>query len=271
MKKFFLYLVLPLILCGCNIESGNTANPANTYNAAKCPLEPVGILDSKDVKTISIQKQAVKESGQIAEGQNIGYAFEAEAGQKLQYSTADDLCIWIYAPDNEKIEGVDLHQTGKYIFQVSVPKGSTTFNLEIGLSGVEAQPIANSFTKSQATQLIQTWLSAKGKIFAPPYDEQLAAKLTTGTRFKRTKGSIKWLRENNAYYLFKLSRVDSTGNFWIANDRGSIDATITEDLTLYANGIIDYNSSSYGAETSSYRFSFQLQGDTWKIESVSGL
>jgi len=133
MPKLAIWINL-LMLCGCNSLSNPSgqavSNQPNTANT--CPDEPMGSLDSKKVKTIQLATQTVTESGQARVNEYLGYTFEAKAGQKLNYNTDDDICIWVYAPDNQLIASKDLSKTGKYTMQVSALKGSTTFELEMG-------------------------------------------------------------------------------------------------------------------------------------------
>lgn len=82
-------------------------------------------------------------SGIINEARSQAYAFEAQAGQRLEYETKDDICIWVYTPDNQLIDPKDIPATGKYIIQLAVPQGSKTFELVVRLettAGAKAKP-----------------------------------------------------------------------------------------------------------------------------------
>ena len=145
---FLIHSVILLIISGCNItpqtslQSGsNQLNQANN-----CSDKPVGFLDSKNVKPIQIASQPITETGQVRVDKFLGYTFEAKSGQKLSYQTNDDICIWIYAPDNQIINNKDLSQTGKYIIQVAAPKGLRNFELKMGLD--VSQPLITSSSTS---------------------------------------------------------------------------------------------------------------------------
>jgi hypothetical protein len=148
-----------LIIGGCNALSetsgqaiSNQADPSNT-----CPDKPEGSLERKNVKPIQLGSQAVTESGQIRAGQYLGYTFDAKSGQKLSYQTSDNICIWVYAPDNQLIATKDLSQTGRYTVQVSLPKGATTFEVELSLDTPQASasipPTATQESPSPSKQL----------------------------------------------------------------------------------------------------------------------
>lgn len=124
-----------LIVSGCNasVQSANTVN--STSN--ECPEKPAGPLASNDVKSVSLGSQTVKETGMVSSGKYLGYTFSAEAGQKLSYRTTENICTWIYTPDNQLLNSTEVPQNGKYIMQVSALTGSTTFEIEMSLEETE--------------------------------------------------------------------------------------------------------------------------------------
>jgi ARC6-like, IMS domain len=306
MKKLSISVLL-LAIVGCNNPSiSQTSNSIS----GDCPEQPSVSLEEKDVKPITLTTSGTtQESGQVKSGKSLGYTFEGQAGQKLRYQTKDDICIWIFTQDLTILEGIDLPKNGKYTIQVAALKGATTFNLEMTLGNLAASsnptpsqspnqstlsaspnPIpsqppnqsnpvtptsqvtpVSQFTENDAAQIVQSWLNAKIKLFAPPYDQSLATNLTTGDRYIKTVGAINWLKTNNAYYNYKLAKVDASGNFSVSSDKASIDVNITEDLTLYVNGKVDPQNTSNGPITKSYRFNFKSDGGTWKIETVDSL
>jgi ARC6-like, IMS domain len=292
MNKLWLYLVL-IIIGGCSAVSSNP-NLNSVLAGSTCPEKPASTLDSKDVKAISLNtSETTKESGQLNGGKSLGYTFEAQSGQKLSYQTKDDICIWIFTQDLTLLSNTDLPKSGKYTIQVAAPKGSTSFNLEMSLGTLQtsASPVSPSpqttsnnipntppsnsnsseLTQQQAAQVIQNWLDAKKRLFAPPYEEQLAAEFTIGERYIKTIGAIKWLRENKAYYNYKTAQVDSSNNLSVSSNQAQIDVNVSEDLVLYVNGQVDQSSTTYGIKTKAYRFFLKLDAGTWKIENVENL
>lgn len=301
MKKIL--LLLPLFATyGCSslaeIYDNATGNSTQESETAECPESPEGELDTKNVESIDIDNKVVQESGNVRSNKYVGYTFQGKAGQNLRYSTNEALCIWVYTPDNELMNGVELTKDGTYTIQVSTATGSTTFNLEMTLgdanslspspvsqnspstfspstppSSPTSQPAppsssSSSLTAQQAVQIVQNWLNSKNQIFAPPYNFQLVSRLTTGQRYTQTTGAMNWLIDNNAYYDYKLSQVDAYSNFSSSGNAGSIDVTITEDMILYVNGRVDSQRTTYGPKTDNYRFYFRQTGGSWKIEDV---
>lgn len=129
-------LALWLCLAGCQPVTqwlGQNSSP-RTAASGDCPPAPTTPLQPEDVKTIDISRQAATESGQVSSRKPVGFLFAANAGDRLRYRTSDDICIWLYTPSNDRLDGSDLPETGNYILQVSVPQGSTTFEIALSLS-----------------------------------------------------------------------------------------------------------------------------------------
>ena len=298
--------ILSVIVCITTLyscQSGQQNSQLSLKSSTTCPDQPQGTLDPKDVKTISISTQSVKESGTVRLGQNLGYTFDAKTGDKLSWRTSDNICIWVFAPSTKLLKGGELTENGKHTIQVSVPSGTTTFNLEMGLENtvaaantpvatpsVSSSPVAttppqqnntptqspptsqptsgSSLSQDQAVAIVQNWLNSKGRVFGGPFDKQLARQFTTGSLYydiaEKPNGSIDWLKNNNSYYTYSLSRVD---NVWTFNNSGSnptIKVRITEDRNLYgASGNIDYDKS--GRKTANYIYYFSKENDGWKI------
>ncbi|MEC4986370.1 MAG: IMS domain-containing protein [Oscillatoria sp. PMC 1068.18] len=126
----------------------------------------------------------------------------------------------------------------------------------------------SSFTQEEAVNLINRWLEAKKLMFAPPYDRQVAADITTGEQFVQTagaNGSIEWLENNNAFYEYGEQRIDGVSGFTSDGDRAEITVQVTEQQTLRRNGRIDPERSGFGTVTVIYKL--QQVDEKWKIAS----
>ncbi|BAY80458.1 hypothetical protein NIES25_69460 (plasmid) [Nostoc linckia NIES-25] len=215
MKKLIIYSTL-LTLLGCQ-NVGNSSYSIASSNG--CPEKPTISLRQNDVQEILLNEQTVTKSGQANANKAIGYKFQGESGQKLSYSTDADICIWLFAPDNEIITTRDLQKTGKYILQVSAPQGSKSFDLKMSLgisqpaaslnsssstasstispieksennhnqSQADIEQTSNNniqpthdITQEEALKLVQKWYEAKPRIFGPTYDTNLVSDLATG-------------------------------------------------------------------------------------------
>lgn len=147
--KTTLFCLMLLTVNACNTSSPSVNNVSGTSN--ECPEKPQGTLASNNVKLVSLSGQTVKESGMVSPGKNQGYAFEAKSGQKLNYNTKEDICIWVYTPDNQLLNNNVLPQTGKYIIQLASRQGAKTFELEMGLNTplqASPSPTPNTTTAS---------------------------------------------------------------------------------------------------------------------------
>jgi hypothetical protein len=135
--QFSLLAIAFFAVSGCNpsiLTSNSTQNTINNNSENYCPKKPPGSLARSNVKSISLAANEVNESGQIRFGQNLGYEFEAKAKQKLDLRTKENLCLYLYTPSNRILNDNILPENGKYIVQVAVPSGITTFSLAMKLS-----------------------------------------------------------------------------------------------------------------------------------------
>ena len=126
--------------------------------------------------------------------------------------------------------------------------------------------LVKSISQQQAEELIQNWLKAKKEIFAPPYNRKLAAELTTGKVYDNivaSDGAIVWLKENNAYYQYKVQKIDSIEYFSIQGNRATIQVKVTEEYQLFKNDKLDTTRSGSAQLTVIYNLTF-IDGK-WKI------
>ncbi len=129
--------ILCFAMYGCS-HLATTQNQAlnsvgSIADANICPKQPNGTLNQSDVKAISLTTTEINETGQIRAGQNLGYVFDAKAKQKLTFNTKENLCLYVYTPTSQLLNGSELPENGKYTLQVGIPSGSTTFNLTMKL------------------------------------------------------------------------------------------------------------------------------------------
>ncbi|UIE39282.1 ARC6/PARC6 family protein [Leptodesmis sichuanensis] len=127
-------------------------------------------------------------------------------------------------------------------------------------------PVSVTLTQQEAVDLVNRWLQAKADIFAPPFDQQQALNLTTGellSSLMKPDGVLAWLKNNRAYYRYGVQKVDSVDRFLAARDRATLEVTLTEDRTLYFDGVIDPKRTDFSAQR--VRFSLEASDGTWKI------
>jgi len=130
MKNTYTLIIL-LLGCGCQmLEPSYNQNQANQ----QCPSQPLTKLTVNNVKEIELTEKTTTESGIINSMTTLAYAFQAEDGQKLTYKTQQDLCIWIYTPDNQLLNTTTLLKKGKYLMQIASRQGSQNFDINLSLS-----------------------------------------------------------------------------------------------------------------------------------------
>jgi hypothetical protein len=131
MKIYILEVFLLIAICGCSkaIDNADQSNSAKS----KCPDQPQGGLEVKDVKQVVLGKTLLREPGQINSGKQKGFSFDGKKGQRLKYNTSDDVCVWVYSPSNTLASEGILPIDGRYTIQVAALKGSTSFTLEMAL------------------------------------------------------------------------------------------------------------------------------------------
>lgn len=123
-----------------------------------------------------------------------------------------------------------------------------------------------SISEDEAINLINTWLQEKQRIFAPPFDQSLAAELTTDALYwdiTKPGGSVDWLVKNKAFYQFGVRKIESVGRLVSNGDHAAIEIEITEDRTFYVKGKI--NPEQTGFTTRWRTYSLKLENGRWKI------
>jgi serine/threonine-protein kinase len=120
---------------------------------------------------------------------------------------------------------------------------------------------APNITLGQASDLIGKWLEAKQKIFAPPFDRQLLAKMTTGILYADTVKAMDNLTNSNSQYRYGVQKVESVERFAASGNKATIEVRVTEDATVYRNDRVD--SSSFN--TKLVRYTLEYWDGIWKI------
>lgn len=289
MKKIVLLLSL-LALAGCSQFSAPESATDGGTNA-DCPTES-GTLASKPEK-ITLASNPTRLTGSLQANKDVAYRFEGKQGQKLSFSSASNtVCAVVYSWDLKpfNIENLSLPADGEYTIQLSSLEASQTYEIDMGLDiGVvavspavsspptvpdvsEEEAIANSsqaLAEAEAVKIVQSWLDAKSKIFAPPFNLSLVNSLTVanGPIHKRTtgsSGSVQWLKDNGFYYTYRDSTINRIVSYGpAANGRMSLKVEITEDLSLYSPRGLDRSKS--GRSTDIYEYILAKDGSTWKL------
>ena len=153
----------------------------------------------------------------------------------------------------------------------SINSSSTPTQIESSTQAQFSPSTSSSIAKQEAVAVINRWQESKKVLFAPPFNRQLGAELTTGEAYRKNIGSgssLEWLQDNNAYYRYGAQRLDSLENFVASGDQATIEVVVTEERTLYkSNGNIDRDSTAL--DTRLIRYSLQRENGQLKISDYS--
>lgn len=118
--------------------------------------------------------------------------------------------------------------------------------------------------ESQARAVVEQWLSVKSQIFAPPYDTNVADRIVAEgplwTDLTKTNGSIDWLKNNNSYYSYNSTRVNSVIRFTPSETMPSLLVSVTEDSVLHSP-----KGSDPSVSTNSYLYTLKQENGVWKV------
>ncbi len=122
-------------------------------------------------------------------------------------------------------------------------------------------------SEDDAVAIVHNLVGSKNQMFAPPFDRQLLADLTTGEAYEKRKGSIDWLQGNNAFYSYGEFTVSRAGSFGIQDNQANITVEIFESPTLYVNGKIDSTQSQ--PSRGRYICTLIFEDGKWKIANLT--
>ena len=156
-----MFILWTIVACSSPLSTNrSTPNPSPSpspyaSNGEECPEHPSHKLEKIEPITLSNQKTIV--SGKVTKGQLRGYIFEGKSGQKLSYQTNNNISLCIYRPDSEPLKSKEFKNlpiTGKYIIEVAVLEGSTTFEIEIslGVMSLDRNQSSPNFTKNRTLE-----------------------------------------------------------------------------------------------------------------------
>lgn len=115
----------------------------------------------------------------------------------------------------------------------------------------------------KAVNLIQKYLEAKKVMFAPPYNRKILAEIGTSEFYEKRIGTINWLQERGAYYVYREPNI-SVEEFISRGNEAKIKVKVTEDYTLHnSDGSVDRSSSNF--ETLTVIYNMRLVNGNLKI------
>lgn len=244
-----------LFISGCQLispqskQASEPVNLANSTASGECPEQPNVVLNNQNVQAIALKDRQATISGIAKRNQSLGYTFEARSGQKLNYQTEEDICVWIYTPSNELLNSKKIPVDGKYTVQVSAPKGSATFDLKIGLETekVAAKPVKKEPVKKEQKNrdLTGVWKGSFGlnqtskstlDIFQKS-EETFEGTLTTvgnkGGLYKiAVQGFIDWKTREITIQETRIISKPSDGVWFLGTNEGRLSSDFKEILGM---------------------------------------
>ena len=124
--------------------------------------------------------------------------------------------------------------------------------------------VASGISQADARSLVDEWLNVKQRIFAPPFDTDLADQLVAAgplwTDLTKPDGSIQWLRNNNNYYSYNGVRINDVISFTPSETMPSLVVSVTEDSVLHSP-----TGSAPSTSTANWLYTFKEEGGVWKL------
>ncbi len=145
-------------------------------------------------------------------------------------------------------------------------------NSDIILRSRSSSNSGTAVTQGKAVELVQQWLQAKQRLFAPPYDRKIAAKLTTGKLYQdltSSGGSMDWLEQNNSYYQYSNQSLENVKRFSANENSMIIVASIIESSTFFNGQTGTKKSDSAGRST--IRYEFVKVNNSWLLKDYQVL
>lgn len=130
-----------------------------------------------------------------------------------------------------------------------------------------------TLTALQSVKLIEDYLETKNNILGREYSKADARKFTTGKIYNELvadeyqKGSIDWLKKNNAYFKFINNKVTGYKDFVLSKENTSINVRVIGRSSYFVNNKEANNKGNNNGKpfNCEYTYNFQLHEGVWKI------
>ncbi|MFL0603964.1 hypothetical protein [Cylindrospermopsis raciborskii] len=220
-----------LSLLGCQTVNPNKPISSHLLSSPSCPDKPTVSLSTKNVEEIMLDQNIITKSNQVSSNKHIGYTFAATAGEKLNYSADTDVCIWVFAPNNEIVKGINLPKKGKYTIQVAAPQGVKTFSLQMSLGSTLKSDLVTMEDPVEKSTVIATTVApipnTKSQIPARADSVQKSYTATQNTSRISPEQVIR-----DYYDKINNQQYDTAWDIY--------PSTVKEDLNLHPNGYDSY-------------------------------
>ncbi|PSB39449.1 IMS domain-containing protein [Aphanothece minutissima] len=186
-----------------------------------------------------------------ASGASLGYGLVGDQVTITGTATGNDGQVWSFVRfPNGRAEGWIRSDFIAASPQTAAPSASG--------------PAARPLEQAEAIGLIERWLGAKGRVFAPPYDisamDGVVAEGPLRHDITKPNGSIDWLRANGSQYSYQRNRISGTTAMNLGGTPPSITVTIDEQSTLQGPKGSRTTSSNHP-----FLYTFGWQDGRWQI------
>jgi len=169
MYKWLIIIVTLFFISSCK-SNNNSDNQSNSLNdcLSKNKLE----LTKDNVKPLDFNDGNIAQSGIIKQGEKIGFSFTASAGDKFEYQTKDEnICIDIYAPNNQLVNDINLPVDGNYLIEVYLPQGSQSYIINFSLN--QNNNLTDNYNQNNLLSSSNNNEKAEARQFVINYYQQL--------------------------------------------------------------------------------------------------
>jgi serine/threonine-protein kinase len=142
-------------------------------------------------------------------------------------------------------------------------ESSPTINIQPNIQ-TNQQVSYNTLTKTEAVDVINTYLQAKDQIFGPSFDREVAARVTTGTVYRdivRPGGRMDSLKNDNAYWRFGYRKAEPLAYFYVNDNYAEIAVKVTEETYYYQAGVLRKKDNNI----KDYHFILLRENGIWRI------
>jgi hypothetical protein len=109
------------------VENGEQAS-----FSGQCPSLPTMALLPENIESVDPLGEPIERQGSIDQTA-IGYQFTGKEGDELDYAIDSELCLWIFAPNNQLVTTTTLPMDGNYVIQIQPKVKKEDFNLSFRL------------------------------------------------------------------------------------------------------------------------------------------
>ncbi|NEQ84947.1 MAG: DUF4101 domain-containing protein, partial [Moorea sp. SIO2I5] len=198
---------------------------------------------------------------------NSYYKYNYQNLNNIEVDNSGTVIIAIVSESRTKYQNYQVWQKKEDTLKVSYKlqqSGGVWKIASIDIKTISENEELVAITKEEAKKLIEKWQQVKKKVFAPPFDQDLLAQVTTGDLYRgitEPNGRIDSLKKDNAYYEYTYQSVDKIESLKLEKSCVVVTAIVSQSRTKYQNGKV----SEKVTETQRRRYGLEKSDGVWKI------